>query len=251
MRWLLVFLLLLPATAMADDEAHLVAFTEGRYNDAASLAGDVPTPDNLAFAARSLLAQAMSAEDFMPSPQLIDQAEGLSRRALSADPEHVEARLQLAIALSLKARPMSRREAMRSGHGETSRKLSEAVLADDPDNIYAHGFMSVWHVEVRRRGGAIGASMLGASVKQGRKHYSRAAAIAPDDASVHWQYARALAALNARKYRVEIDNALAAAVACQTETTLEAVMRDRAGVLQSALETEKRSVVQRLAAEML
>lgn len=242
---------LLSPAAQAEDEAHLIAFTEGRYEDAAILAQTTPSPDRQAFAARSLLAEAMSSPDFSPSPDLIVQAEALARAAVATDPAHVEGRLQLAIALSLKARPLSTREARRAGYGEDARDLAEAVLQDDPDNHYAHGFLAVWHLEVRRRGGAIGASILGASVKKGRAHYQSATAMAPDDASIHWQYARALAALNARKYREEISAALVAALDCDTDSTLEAVMRDRARTLRSALQTEKRSTTQRLAAEML
>lgn len=251
MRWIIALVILISPAAQAEDEAHLIAFTEGRYEDAAALAQSTQSPDHLAFAARSLLAEAMSAPDYAPPPNLIDQAEILARSAVAADPSHVEGRLQLAIALSLKARPLSTREAMRAGYGEDAKNLAEAVLRDDPGNQYAHGFLAVWHLEVRRRGGAIGASILGASVKKGRAHYQHAVAQAPDDASIHWQYARALAALNVKKYRDEISTALMAALDCGTDSSLEAVMRDRAVLLHEALKNEKRSTTQRLAAEML
>lgn len=252
MRWLFVLLILVCSPAVhAEDEAHLIAFSEGRYSEAASIADALHTPDNLAFAARSLLAEAMSAEDFVPPPLLIDRAELLAREALQESPDHIEARLQLAIALSLKTRPMTTRETLRSGYGDEAKRLVEAVLEDDPSNIYAHGFLSVWHIEVRRRGGAIGASVLGASIKQGRRHYENAVALAAGDAAIHWQYARALAALNARKYRSEIADALEAALACPVETTLERVMQDRARALSVVLQSEKRAVTEQLAAEML
>lgn len=251
MRWTIALFLALTPAAFAEDEAHLTAFTEGRYEEAAILAQENTTPDHLAFAARSLLAEAMSAADFVPPPILIDEAEILARTALETNPKHIEGRLQLAIALSLKARPLSTREAMRTGYGEDAKALVEDVLADDPDNPFAHGFLAVWHLEVRRRGGAIGASVLGASVKKGRRHYQSAIAASPGDASIHWQYARALAALNARKYRDEIETSLQAALDCHTDSTLEDVMRRRAELLQFAIENENRSVVQRLATEML
>jgi len=251
MRWLIALIILVSPVAMADEDAHIIAFIEGRYADAASVIEISSTPDTLAFAARSRLAQAMSASDFIPLAELIDEAERLARAALSDDPRHVEARLQLAIALSLKARPMSNRQAMRAGYGEDAKRLVESVLEDDPTNTYAHGFLSVWHVEVRRRGGVIGASMMGASVKKARRHYQSAIAIAPDEASVHWQYARALTALNAKKFRKEIDVALSTALSCNTDSSLEDVMQERARVLHAALLSKKRSEVERLAAEML
>ena len=244
-------LLAFSPAALAQGDAHLIAFTEGRYDDAAELAQRTETPDRLAFAARSRLAEAMSSPDFVPPPFLLDEAEAFARAALEADPEHIEGRLQLAIALSLKARPLTTREAMRSGHGETAKALVEDVLEDDPGNPYAHGFLAVWHLEVRRRGGAFGASILGASVKKGRRHYHDAIEASPGDASIHWQYARALASLNAKKYRAEIETSLQAALDCNAESTLEDVMRRRAELLQFTLQNENRSVTQLLAAEML
>lgn len=251
MRWTIALLIGLTPAAFAEDEAHLIAFTEGRYEDAATLAQQTESPDHLAFAARSLLAEAMSAPDFVPPPNLLDEAEHFARAALAIEPQHVEGRLQLAIALSLKARPLSTREAMKTGYGEDARDLVEGVLEDDPDNPFAHGFLAVWHLEVRRRGGAIGASVLGASVKKGRRHYQAAIDASPGDASIHWQFARALASLNAKKYRGEIETSLQAALDCHAESTLEDVMRRRAELLQFTLENEERSVVQLLATEML
>lgn len=251
MRWTIALLIALTPAAFAEDEAHLIAFTEGRYEDAAALVQQSDAPDSLAFAARSLLAEAMSAPDFVPPPALLDQAEAYARAALDTQPDHIEGRLQLAIALSLKARPLSTRDAMRTGYGEDAKALVEGVLKDDPHNPFAHGFLAVWHLEVRRRGGAIGASMLGASVKKSRRHYQAAIEAAPGDASIHWQYARALAALNAKKYRSEIEFSLQAALNCRTDSTLEDVMRRRAELLQFTLDNEDRSVVQVLATEML
>ena len=251
MRWLIALLVLTAPIAAADEEAHLIAFTEGRYVEAATAAEIIHTPDSLAFAARSLLAEAISAPDHTPDSILLDQAQLQAETALMDAPDHVEARLQLAIALSLKTRPMSIRDIRRSGYGERAKDLVDSVLADEPTNSYAHGFLSVWHIEVRRRGGALGASIMGASVKRGRRHYQDAIALDPDDASIHWQYARALASLNAKKYREEIDNALAQAALCQTDTALEEVMQNRAATLALAVETKSRREIETLAAEML
>lgn len=92
---------------------------------------------------------------------------------------------------------------------------------------------------------------MGASIKKARRHYQAAIALSPDDASIHWQYARALTALNAKKYRDEIDLALERALGCDAETRLEQVMQARAQTLQSALRTQKRATAEELAARML
>lgn len=212
-----------------------VAFSEGRYAEAAQLAQAGESADGYAFAARSQLAEAMSTHGRQPPQELVLAAEHFALRALSVDPDHVEARLQLAIALSLKARPLSPGAALRSGYGEKARVLAESVLRDDPDSFYAHGFLAVWHVEVVRRGGPIGASMLGASLKTARHHYTQARVIRDDDAATHWQYARGLAALNPKKHRSVIDAALKRSIAATARTELEALMQVRATLLRDCL----------------
>lgn len=244
-------LLLVSPAAFAEDEAQLLAFSDGRYDEAVALTDAAASPDTLAFTARCLLAEAVSAPDHAPPLELVSEAEQLARQALVTTPNHLEARLQLAIALSLKARPLSARQAMRSGSGEEARQLAQSILEDDPGNAYAHGFLAVWHLEVRRRGGALGASIMGASVNRGRQHYRAALSAAPDDAAIHWQYARALAALNVKKYRTEIDDALNLAQVAAVETRLESLMQSRARALQGMINTESRAEVQRTAAEML
>ncbi len=235
----------------ADETARLIAFDEGRYSEAMLSAEAEGAPDALAFAARCALAEAMSAPDHVPPQDIVEQAEDLARRAVEIAPDHVEGRLQLAIALSLRSRPLSTREAMRAGYGSEAKELATAVLEDDPENAYANGFLAVWHVEVVRRGGSIGSSVMGASIKKARKHYAAAIEQDPADASTHWQYAKALAAHNAKKYRSEIDTALDAAASAQAETELERVMQARAFVLKDALSTLPRKQVEALAEEML
>ncbi|MBR9836083.1 MAG: hypothetical protein GYB42_13090 [Alphaproteobacteria bacterium] len=251
MRCLVFICVLLAPSAFADDAAHLIAFSQGRYSEAVDLADAAPNEDNLAFAARALLAEAMSAPDHSPPQALVIRAEDHARAALELNPDHVEARLQLAIALSLRARPMTTREARRSGYGDDARDLVRSVLVDDPDNLYAHGFMAVWNLEVVRRGGGLGAAIMGASVKQARRHYHAAIALAPDDASTHWQYAKALTALDADKYRDEIDTALNAALAASANSELEALMQARASQLRLALQTLPHHDCETLAERML
>ena len=246
--WLL-FLLVSPP-AFAEEIASHTAYNEGRYAEAATLARTATTADGYAFSARALLAEGMCGEG-QPSADLLDAAEASALAALELDAAHIEGRLQLAIALSLKARPLSLSEARKTGYAERARDLAEETLELDPQSAYAHGFLAVWNIEVVRRGGRIGSMMMGASIRDARGHYQSALALRPDDVALHWQYARALAALNARKYRSEIEVVLLRAVEGHPADALETVMAARAGVLQDALETQDRRAVEALAAEML
>ncbi|MEP7209482.1 MAG: hypothetical protein ABI740_01485 [Alphaproteobacteria bacterium] len=209
-------------------------FASGEYLAAAQQAESAASADNLAFAARSLLAQCMTA-DHDPDPAMVERAAVDARRALTLDPMHEEGRLQLAIALSLKSRSMALMDAWYAGYGEEGKKLAEAVLTMDPGNFYAHGFLAVWNVEVRRRGGVLGGRLLGASIEAGRRQYAIAAHLAPDDAGVHWQFARALAALDAVRYGDEAAAILDRAVASSREDHVQLVMKARAVRLSEAL----------------
>lgn len=250
MRTCLIALFLLTPVAYAQDTQAVSAYIDGRFVEAADLAEQAADADNYAFAARCLLAASIST-DAEPDPVLINQARQLAEQALAIDETHNEGRMQLAISLSLTARPMTTRQAMRSGHGERARDLAKAVLEDDPAHAYAHGFLSVWNVEVLRRGGRLGATVMGASVKKGRRHYHAAIAADPNEASLHWQWARVLTALNARKYREEIDAALEAALAIPTDTAIEGVMQARARTIETAFTTQSNEAVEGLAADML
>jgi tetratricopeptide (TPR) repeat protein len=224
-------------------------YSRGEYLEAAALAEDAAGADDLAFAARSLLAHCMTGSA-APDVRVVDRAVKDAEAALRLDPKHEEGRLQLAIALSLKSRDMDVMAAWSAGYGEKGKKLAEDVLKSDAGNFYAHGFLAVWNLEVARRGGGMGAWMLGASVEGGRKHYEQARALAPDDVGVHWQYARALAALDLKGKADEVRAALDRALAAAASDHVEQVMQARAQQLSDALAGD-RDAAQRMALAML
>ncbi len=226
------------------------AFISGRFADAAGYAEGLDTADAQAFAARAILAECMTGET-EPEPGRVIEAEQLSRAALDKDPEHVEAKLQLAISLSLRARPMSTSEARKSGFGDMTKDLAESVLEEDPANPYANAIISIWNIEVLRRGGRLGGIVMGASLKKARQHYEVAAAATPDDAALHWQYARALAAQNAKKNHDEIMDVLHRSMAANVDDEIERVMQWRASYLASQIGELKPKNIEQLAEQML
>lgn len=250
MRGLIAIMLLLAPVAEAQDATQIAYFESGRFDEAVTTHSPAETADQLAFKARALLAKGMCGTG-QPPEILLDGAEDYARSALELEAVHVEAKLQLAIALSLKARPLSTNEALDTGYGDQSKELVLSALASDPDNAYGHAFIAVWNIEVVRRGGAIGSRIMGASVKKARKSYARASNLSPHDASIHWQYARALAALNPRKYRKDIDAALALALAAPVDGHVEEVMVSRAQTLQDMLKTRSRRAVIKWATDIL
>lgn len=238
-----------PAFAHPTSPDLAARFSRGEYLEAARLAEQAAGADDLAFAARSLLAQCMTGTE-EPDSGLVERASRDAEAALKIDPAHEEGRLQLAIALSLKSRALDVLEAWNKGYGDKGRKLANEVLKADPENYYAHGFLAVWNVEVRRRGGSIGAGIMGASVKAGRAHYARAMELAPDDVGIHWQYGRALAALDAKQYGEEALRAVERALAANADDHVEKVMQERARELAEALKGDRKAA-QALARKML
>lgn len=225
------------------------AFVSGRFMEAARLAEAAGDADSLGRAARAVLADAVVSGQ--PQTANLREAEMLARRAIALDPHHIEGRLQLAIALSMQARAMNPREAMDSGYGRQARELAEAVLEDDPNNAYAHGFLAVWNLEVVRRGGSLGAAFMGASVRKAREHYRQAIASGPTDPSIHWQYARALAALDARKYSETVEHCLEQAMRETPQTALAELMQARAINFRSFVASHSVAEIERTAASLL
>lgn len=237
-------------SAFADVASANAAFRAGQYDLALQEAAGERSADAHALRARAILAKVMCSGR-EPDLAALKQALAAADAALKLDAGHGEGRLQKAIALSLLTRPMSLSEANDSGYGPKARALAEAVLADDPANHYAFGFLAVWHVEVHRRGGTLGAAVMGASLKTARKSYAEAVRLAPEDASLRWQWARALAALDAKKYRAEITAELQAALAIDPATELDRVMQGRAETLLDVVENRKPREIEKTAQGML
>lgn len=237
------------AHADPPDRQAAALYQSGAFLEAAGAAAADGDADDLAFAARAVLAYCMTGEGDPPK-EMIARAQTYAEQAMQRDPDHAEARLQLAIAVSLESRPMSAMDAWNSGLGKKGRELAEAVLKDDPDNIYANGFLAVWHVEGRRRAGAMGAGFIGASLQEAERRYEHAAGLAPDDVGVHWQYARALVALDSRRFGKKAAVILERAIAARADDQVELVMQARARELLSLLREDRREAETR-ALEML
>jgi hypothetical protein len=239
-KLVVVGLLAAPALAHPTSADLAAKFSRGDYLEAARQAEASADADDLAFAARALLAYCMTGAS-EPDITIVDRASKDAEAALKLDPGHEEGQLQLAIALSLKSRSMDVLDAWSKGYGERGKKLALEVLKADPDNYYAQGFMAVWNVEVRRRGGPVGAGIMGASVKAGRGYYEKARALAPDDVGIHWQYGRALAALDPKAYGKEAAEVLGRALAAGAGDHVERVMQERAAKLAEVLKGDPKA----------
>ena len=142
-----VWAVVINANAIAD-------FNSGNWRAAADQASRSRDPDNLAFAARSLLASALLSPSSRNRNSDISQARQFAEAALITEPLHIEGRLQLATALGLQARTGSPTRAFAAGLPQRVRRLLDSVVRDAPSQAWAHALLGGWHLEGLRIGGA-------------------------------------------------------------------------------------------------
>ena len=248
MRAALVCLALLAfsaAPARARDSAEL-AYAQGAFLEAADIAEATGGGDALALAARAALAEAITGHGG-DIDALVARAEADARRALAAAPGSIDARMNLALALGLKGRRASIGEAMRGGYAREGRILLTQAVARAPDEAWAHALLGAWHLEVVRRGGAIGAAYYGANTGAGIAGFERARALAPDDAAIAYQYAVALLELEPERYSGKAAALLVNAGGCATGDAFEARVKAQAARVAAVLETQGAAAAVRVA----
>src|SRR5262249_47607504 len=117
-------LFLLCAQASAEPPgAALRLYVAGDFLAAASAAQAQPSSSSQAFAARALMAACLSADDRSQTDALLDRAESAARQALRLDPQSVEARLQMALALGVRARQANIAEAIAHNYAPRGHRL--------------------------------------------------------------------------------------------------------------------------------
>ncbi len=230
-----ILLLFLAAPARADDLAAARAdYAAGRYQAAAEAGEALGDLDGLLLASQALMADCISGT----SPDrraAIERAMRHSTAALRKEPSSVRARLQLALGLGLKGRRAGLMEAARHRYAQRGRTLIEEALALDPNDAWAHALLGGWHLEVVRRGGRAGASLMGASVAKGSAAFDKALALGGPDPVVGLLYAVALLELDPKSNAEKAARVLAAAAAAQPADAFEAQMRDEARRLAAVL----------------
>lgn len=237
--------------AAADVEQARLAFASGAFLTAAKAGEAAATPAGYSIAARALLAQCVVAAEPAEASRLIARAERNAAAALAQDPDSVEARLQMAVAIGMKSRRVSISEALRSGSAQKGRRLLEEALARAPEEPWAHALMGGWHLEVLRRGGPAGAAMMGARLERGVAAFERARALAPDDAAIALHYAAALLQLDAERNAKRARALLDAALAMKADDAFESEMQEEAAALERVLEAKGARAAAEYAAERL
>ena len=191
------------AGAQSVEEAQ-AAYAEGRFADAARIGADVGTSQGYALAAGSL---AIHGYYFAPDDEaeaLLEEATGLARKAIQADPDNPDAYLRLVQAMGRHAQVIGSFEAINRGYAGKIREAAEAALRLDPGSAGAHAALdALVHFE--------------AALKQ-----------APDTKLVNLEYALGLLILDEDEYRDKARGLLSRAIDLPAKDAYDRILHKRA-----------------------
>ncbi|HIJ43960.1 MAG: hypothetical protein QF511_12655 [Rhodospirillales bacterium] len=229
--WLIV------SAATPHDES-LRLYESGKYLDSASLAATADTASSIALAARATLAHAIYVADPAQRAAGVQRGEELAGKALSIDPDHVEAHLALVIALHQKTLATTPIGAYFRGYATEARSHLKTVLRLDPDNPGAHLLLGGWHFEiVRLAGPAVAVILFEAELTDGRAAFAKAIALMPGSIVPRYEFARALLLNDADTNRTEAAHLLRAALQATPTDYLDKMIATRAGALLDAMKS--------------
>jgi hypothetical protein len=222
-------------------------FNAGNWRQAAAQASQLRDADNLAFAARALLASALLSASSRARSSDITQARQYAETALIMMPKHIEGRLQLATALGLQARSGSPARAFAAGLPQRVKRLLDSVLRDDPNQAWTYALLGGWHLEGLRIGGRAAHAMLGVDMTLGRNAFARAMRLDSNEAATPFYFAASLLALNPTANATEARGLLTRAQAAPMRDAFQSEVKARASALIAALDTKGPSAAATLA----
>ena len=213
-------------------------FERGQYREAATLAAKGNTASSLALAARASLVYAIYMADPFQRPIEVEKGAAFASKALDLDPDLVEARLQLVVALHQQSRAASPISAFFLGYADEARIHLDKALRLDPNNPWIHSLLGGWHFEVVRRAGPLLAENLyAATLKDGRIAFSKAKKLMPRNIVMQYYFARALLQTDPDTYRKEAVRELETTLAIQPANHLDKVIAIRARTILDAVKT--------------
>jgi tetratricopeptide (TPR) repeat protein len=248
---LAAWLALVPGGLAQAQTATQRLYAEGAFLQAAAAGEASSSASGYALAARALLARCMLAGNDQDEMVWIERARRNAESALAREPQSVEARLQLATALGMRAQRLSIPQALREGLAGQGRRLIDEALARAPNDPWANALSGGWHLEVLRRGGPVGAMTMGARLQDGIAAFDRALQLAPNDPAILMQYAGGLLLLDARRHQDLIEALLRRAEVAPARDAFERFAVTQAGDVRLILDTQGPRAASRAVAALL
>lgn len=226
----LAWLILAAGAAYADDLAEAERlYAEGAFDKSAEIARAVGSADGHALAARSMLVDAAYLAPREEKLLLFERAADEARKALELEPRHVDANLQLAVALGQVAELQDPLTAHLNGYVRAGRAHLERALRLAPESAWAHGIAGIWHLQVVRHAGAhLALELYGARERTGVEHCAKAEALAPESIILRFGCAVSRLELDANTYGHEAMRTLALIAALPARDAAERLVQQRA-----------------------
>lgn len=217
--------------------------TSGAYAAAIEKGRAEATVEGYVAAAKSgLYLAAYQEKDKKKARRLLAEATKDAQMAVSLQPEHIDANLQLTIAEGYAARIK-----MSPGRAKKARERAEWLVQAAPDNGYVLGLLGGWHGEaVAAFGKLIADVTVGASTAEFQTHFDAAVDAAPNNALITAYYARLLLAINDPGMSEKAAKLLANIETAAPKDAFEVFMKQRALDLKAALKTGDRKTLKKL-----
>lgn len=116
--------------------------------------------------------------------------------ALENNPKEVSHHLLKVASLGAIARSVSPRESLANRYGSKSKKAIDALMGVTKTEPWGLALAGIWNIEVERRGGFVGAALLGASFEEGETLLNRSMVMLPEEPAIPFAYAVALLSLD-------------------------------------------------------
>jgi tetratricopeptide (TPR) repeat protein len=144
-------------------------------------------------------------------------------------PGYANAHYTLALVLGRYSQRISILEALAAGYGGRIREHLERTLALEPKHAEAHIALGLYHAELVKTIGSLGARLTyGASEEAAVEHFRRAVRLVPGSAIARVEYAHGLRLLDADAHREEVEELCAKAASCKPLDMMEQLDIERA-----------------------
>jgi hypothetical protein len=240
-RWLVALGLgigaFLPPAAAGSGKAEAL-YQRGEMAAAASLARSQHSAEGYSLASKATLVQAAYLSPDAQKQALFELAAADARQALALEPDHVDAHLQLAIALGQLAELKNPISAHVGGYAEEGKALLDQALALDPDNEWAQALLGMWHLRVvHHAGAALAAQLYGASRETGVGLCLQAIGDARSVLALKYGCAAVLVELDFDQFEDTAEQALAAVKDAAAGDAAESLVQAEAARLLASLKS--------------
>lgn len=233
-----------PAGAQTYDQA-LAKFNNGEFEETVAAARALGTGAGYTLAVRAQLVLIQYIYEPAARTAAIERAIADGRKAVAMAPGNVEAKINLGIAIGLKAK-----QDRSISQGKEARDLFREAVEMDPDNAWTLGTLGAWHGETIYQGGLIPARLImGARRKRTYELFEKALQADPGNLTIRAAYVRTLLKLKPEKFAEAIEQNIRYILEASPDNALEELMQEQIRQIQSTLASDDEERLEQLLEE--